>query len=225
MSMRAPDGQLPQIKVRVSDELRSKLEASARDKGWPVNREINARLEATYSNEDRFGSRANAAIFQVIGQAIHELEQRVGRRWTGDYAVWRAARDVAIAYVDQLRPPPDEAARIAELRQSELNAEAELRKAAEEYNQEYSPLFDDNFQPIYPWDQQIVAGTFESQPGDEGHQIQRTAYRKVFDLNENLIAIRHQIQRITIPQVEQHRMYSKIAHELLENLLKKSEDG
>lgn len=211
--------------MRVSDELRSKLVASAAENERPVNREISARLESSFSPEEIFGSRATAAIFKTLGQAINELEQRVDGLWTRDYAVWWAVRDLTIAHINRLMPPPDEAAKIAELHRAELAAEADLKDAAEEFNQIVEPLLDDNFQPISLWDQEIAAGIFEGKSVDEEDRVRRAAYRRAFDCNKKLTEVRERINRLTVPQIEQQREYSSLAHKLLEKLYKKSEDG
>lgn len=223
--MRAPDGQLPQIKIRVSEALRSKLESAAAEKPWPLNREISARLEASFSGEEKFGSRVNAAMFRVLGQAITDLEERIGARWTQDYAAWWAARDLITAHVAQFMPPPSESVRIAELRHEEESAEAELRASAASYNAIYSPVFEDNFQSIYPWDREIESGTFDCQFGNDREQAKRNAYLKVYNCNQKLSDIRKQINLLVIPYLEQQKQLAKIAHEVLENVNKKLSNG
>ncbi len=85
-----------QLKARMKEPLRAKLEAAAEAKGKSLNAEMVHRLERSFLNDDagdrEFGGRELRALFRMMGAAAQIIEERTGRACSADYETAKAAR-------------------------------------------------------------------------------------------------------------------------------------
>jgi hypothetical protein len=84
---RAPSENV-QLKVRMKEPLRQKLEKAAQERGVSMNVEAVSRLEQSFETEDRaaenFGGREKYQIFRTLSSASDAVETRTGNSWLTD---------------------------------------------------------------------------------------------------------------------------------------------
>ncbi len=85
-----------QLKPRMKEPLRAKLEAAAEAKGVSLNAEMVHRLESSFLDEDagdrEFGGRQLHALFGLFGNAAVLIEQQTGRACFQDWDTWVAVQ-------------------------------------------------------------------------------------------------------------------------------------
>jgi hypothetical protein len=84
-----------QLKVRLREPLRARLEAEARNNGYSLNTEIVRRLEESIREED-FGARVFGddemfATMDTLARLIRAVELRTGKPWTADRETYELA--------------------------------------------------------------------------------------------------------------------------------------
>ena len=131
-----PDSATAQLKLRVRETVRHRLESAARTNGWPLNKEIERRLSASFEVEDQAGGAQTAALLRLIAADISAIEAETGHRWSEDYATWQAVRETLKELIPsaltRYRPPlPNEDEYMAQVVGEQVLA-AEMAKVAEE---------------------------------------------------------------------------------------------
>lgn len=98
-----------QLKIRVRETSRQKLEEAARLNEWPLNREIVTRLDRSLDEDESLGGRQTTAFLRLLAAQIADVEARTGHDWSTDHTTWEAAT-LAIISLLQLRRPEQEGA-------------------------------------------------------------------------------------------------------------------
>lgn len=79
-----------QLKVRLRESLRSRLERAAKASAHPLNSEIVARLEQSFRAEEALGGRDLAALFRMMAAAADFVQARTRQDWHAHYETFRA---------------------------------------------------------------------------------------------------------------------------------------
>lgn len=104
-----PETATAQLKIRVREDVRRQLEASARENDWPLNKEIAERLEKTLREDENLGGGRTAAFLRLTATLVDAIEQETGQDWLSDPMTFATVRRVIRALVDRRRPTgPDE---------------------------------------------------------------------------------------------------------------------
>jgi hypothetical protein len=84
-----------QLKVRLREPLRARLEADAKRYGYSLNTEIVRRLEASIRDDDLgaiiFGGEEMFAVMDTLARIIRAVEMHTGKRWGEDPATYLRA--------------------------------------------------------------------------------------------------------------------------------------
>ena len=82
-----------QLKARMKEPLRAKLEAAAEEKGISLNAEMVHRLERSFSDEDslanEFGGIDDYRVAKLLFAIIPLIEAQTGKSWRRDQATFR----------------------------------------------------------------------------------------------------------------------------------------
>lgn len=105
-----------QLKVRMKEPLRARIEEAAKKRGVSMNVEAVNRLESSFANEgrvaDEFGGQEKYQIFRMLSVAAETVESRTGNSWLADEGTATAVNFVWQYLVSQLLPglPPEKVA-------------------------------------------------------------------------------------------------------------------
>jgi hypothetical protein len=97
-----------QLKVRLREPLRARLEAEAIRNGYSLNTEIVRRLEGSIRDDDLgavlFGDREMFSLFDMLARLIRGIEIETGTRWTEGATYLRAVETIyrLLKHVPQL---------------------------------------------------------------------------------------------------------------------------
>ena len=80
------------LKVRMKEPLRAKIEVAAKERGVSLNAETVARLEQTFQEEEALGGRQFRAMFSLFGNAAVLIEQQTGQSCFKDWNTWVAVQ-------------------------------------------------------------------------------------------------------------------------------------
>jgi hypothetical protein len=84
-----------QLKVRLREPLRARLEADAKRAGWSLNTEIVRRLEGSIRDENLgaiiFGDEQMFAVMDTLARIMRAIELRAGKRLTDDADTYNLA--------------------------------------------------------------------------------------------------------------------------------------
>ncbi len=73
-----------QLKARMKEPLRAKLEAAATAKGVSLNAEMVHRLEQSFLADDFLGGPENAIAVRLVGPILQDVETLTGKSWRKD---------------------------------------------------------------------------------------------------------------------------------------------
>ena len=101
------------LKARMKEPLRAKLEVAAKTRGVSLNFEMVSRLESSFAKEsaqdDALGGAETHAVLRMFGAAAHLIDIRTGKSWLSD---WETALAVKAAWkmlaLTVAPSPPDE---------------------------------------------------------------------------------------------------------------------
>jgi hypothetical protein len=98
-----PDTATAQLKVRLREPLRARLEAEADRNGYSLNTEIVRRLEASIRDEDigavLFGDRDLYHCMDALARLVRAVEMHEGKLWLEDRATYNRAVDTIHAFL------------------------------------------------------------------------------------------------------------------------------
>ena len=93
---------------RPTPEVRAKLEEAAKENGRSLSREIESRLEQSFSNEEAkyetFGGKHTYSLMRLLGSAVSLVETGTGKKWRDDRATYRQAKATIDKILDGLGP-------------------------------------------------------------------------------------------------------------------------
>jgi hypothetical protein len=105
MMLDRADGDTVQLKVRLKESARARLERAAKVNDWPLNREIASRIERSLSDDDQAGGPVNSTFLRLFSAMVATAEQRTGKRWIDDLETWIAVRSSVEMLLLANRPP------------------------------------------------------------------------------------------------------------------------
>ena len=102
-----------QLKARMKEPLRAKLEAAAEAKGVSLNAEMVHRLEQSFAEEKSqarefyapFGKPETFLVARLLANAIHTIEAVTGKNWMDDPEAHRQTQEACKNILDAFRPP------------------------------------------------------------------------------------------------------------------------
>jgi hypothetical protein len=129
-----------QLKLRFKENLRARLEQSARRHEASLNSEIVHRLEQSFQEEA--GSPETTKLLRLIGSMISLAEQQTGKSWASDLKTWSAVQS-AIAKILSDNEPGTAAGLHSEeaaAKEEAMEALAAARRELEEFENEHPLL-------------------------------------------------------------------------------------
>jgi hypothetical protein len=122
------EGELKETSVRIRPALREKLALAAQDSGESLARELEERLEATFTEVPM--RQPTRDLLREIALAAKAIEQETGKLWDKDLTAWAMLREVmANGPIANTIPHPDAAAT-----RNAIAANAELAELTAERN-------------------------------------------------------------------------------------------
>ena len=112
-----------QLKTRMKEPLRAKLEAAAEENGVSLNAEAVQRLERSFAEEKSraaisdeavngfyasFGKPETFLVARLLANAIHTIEAVTGKNWMDDPEAHRQTQEACKNILDAFRPPGGE---------------------------------------------------------------------------------------------------------------------
>ena len=112
-----------QLKARMKEPLRAKLEAAAEANGVSLNAEMVHRLELSFAEEKSqaeisdgavrefyapFGKPETFLVARLLANAIHTIEAVTGKNWMDDPEAHRQTQEACKNILDAFRPPGGE---------------------------------------------------------------------------------------------------------------------
>ncbi len=91
-----------QLKARMKEPLRAKLEAAAEARGVSLNAEMIHRLERSFAE---FGKEETFLVVRLLANAIQTIEAVTGKNWMDDPEAHRQTQVACITILDAFRPP------------------------------------------------------------------------------------------------------------------------
>lgn len=102
------------LSLRITEEMRARLDAAATKNKRPLSDEIAHRLEQSFGPDkerarvfDEFGSRQNFAACYAIADVMRLLKSRTGKDWSKDAAAHRELVEGVSHLLNGLAPPGD----------------------------------------------------------------------------------------------------------------------
>ncbi len=106
--MARPKSATIDLKVRMKEPLRARIEKAAKDRGVSLNAEIVDRVEKSFLKADALGNPELVGLFQMMAGAVAIIEARYGNSWSTDWdtsvavqAAWTKLMEAVAA-----KPPP-----------------------------------------------------------------------------------------------------------------------
>lgn len=94
------------LQVRIKEELRARIEASAKEAGTPMNSEIAERLTDSFRQDEALNDKATRQAMLWLAQDIAEVERLSGKSWTEDLATFNAVSLVLKESLGRHKPKP-----------------------------------------------------------------------------------------------------------------------
>jgi hypothetical protein len=94
-----------QLKLRIKEPWRAKVEAAAKARGVSLNAELADRIERSFSYEREYGGRETAALLRWLGAAAELTEARTGKGWLKDWGTYLAVREAWKVLIASAVPP------------------------------------------------------------------------------------------------------------------------
>ena len=98
-----------QLKARMKEPLRAKLEEAAEAKGLSLNAEMVHRLEQSFAEEREFyapfGKPETFLVARLLANAIHTIEAATGKNWMDDPEAHRQTQEACKKILDAFSPP------------------------------------------------------------------------------------------------------------------------
>ncbi len=91
-----------QLKARMKEPLRAKLEEAAGARGVSLNAEMIHRLERSF---EEFGKEETFLVARLLANAIQTIEAVTGKNWMDDPETHRQTQWACITILDAFRPP------------------------------------------------------------------------------------------------------------------------
>jgi hypothetical protein len=107
-----PESATAQLKIRVREDMRQKLEDAARMHRWPLNKEISSRLARTLREDEELGGGRTSAILRSFASVIELAEGTTGKNWIEDYQTWQATKRAINHVINIWEPEPPNIAAI-----------------------------------------------------------------------------------------------------------------
>ncbi len=79
-----------QLKARMKEPLRAKLEEAAEARGVSLNAEMVHRLERSFEGDETLGGRQFRALFGLLGNAAVLIQEQTGKPYFEDWSTWVA---------------------------------------------------------------------------------------------------------------------------------------
>lgn len=92
------------LSIRISRELRDKLDAAVAASGRTLTQEVEMRLERSFMRDEFVGGPETAAFLNLLGAAIRDTETRRKATWTSDTPTWTEASKIARQLIEARRP-------------------------------------------------------------------------------------------------------------------------
>jgi hypothetical protein len=127
------------LNLKTSPELRARIEEAARENELSMTQEVERRLIASFSFEDRLGGSTMLDFFQASASAIKAVEGRTGKRWNEDTATWHAAKAMLEQQFRNWRPTPPNTPGIVAALAHQRKAREALAEALNTYSAKYPP--------------------------------------------------------------------------------------
>lgn len=93
--MARPKSATIDLKVRMKEPLRARIERAAKHRGVSLNAEIVDRVEKSFQQEDALGGPELVGLFQMMAGAVAIIEARTSAKWTSD---WETSVAVRVAW-------------------------------------------------------------------------------------------------------------------------------
>jgi hypothetical protein len=104
---RAPSENV-QLKIRMKEPLRAKLERAAHERGVSMNVEAVSRLEQSFAADEgvaeEFGGKEKYQIFRALSAASETVETRTGKSWLKDEETATTVNELWVKMVPLLMP-------------------------------------------------------------------------------------------------------------------------
>ena len=108
MNTAKKEGKRVPLNMRTTATLRAKMEKAANKSGRSLAQEVEARLEQSFSADDRaisvFGGQEKYQLFKMLSDAAEMIESRTGNSWLADGGAAKAAYFVWEFLLAQLLP-------------------------------------------------------------------------------------------------------------------------
>ena len=97
------------VSVRMTTELKGRLEAEARKSDRSLTQEVESRLRDSFEKDDRVtrefaGDRETLGLLRLIGQAVRVLQAETGQTWIKDRYTFDQVRRAVPALLDSFKP-------------------------------------------------------------------------------------------------------------------------
>ena len=144
--MPRPKSATVDLKVRMKEPLRARIEKSAKLGGRSLNAEVVRRLESSFAREEQvseaLGGDELYALFRMLGAATNLIEERLGKSWSSDYEAFIAVRSAWDRLLKEAGPeyPADRKARIDGLTTQGLMEETKRQAGISEIQSELDAL-------------------------------------------------------------------------------------
>lgn len=112
--MNSAEPQVVQFKLRITPELKRRIEEAAAANGRSVNREATARLESSLNKDGGTSNSANAKILEQIGSILAAASAAAEPDWTDDHVAWDLLRSTVDHLFRGWEPLADEEAKISD---------------------------------------------------------------------------------------------------------------
>ena len=92
------------MSIRTTAAGRERLQGAAEAQGRSLSEEIEGRLRRTFWEDDSYGGFENAALVNLIGATIRNIEAHSERSWRTDPVLWGKVRDAVLATLESHAP-------------------------------------------------------------------------------------------------------------------------
>lgn len=97
-----------QLKTRMKEPLRARLEEAAKDRGVSLNSELVDRLERSFERENNIiqsiGGLEYFALLAMLGNAVKLVEEQTGRKWQQDFETREQVKQAIATIFDAISP-------------------------------------------------------------------------------------------------------------------------
>lgn len=119
-----------QLKLRIREDLRRRLEREAKKRSVSLNAEMADRIEQSFDQEDlvnkMLGGEHTAIFLKVLGLMIQAVEHRKGHRWNEDHDTLEQMLIALLSYLESFGPSAEEMRAIARSNPDKTGLQAAL---------------------------------------------------------------------------------------------------